>query len=87
MILEMTSKKYLSNKKNAVQTISLSPALKEWVERYVRVNRKKHPKDARFKSVSSFYAHVMEILLRTFQNGKSLDDLEKFLINETKNKK
>ena len=55
-----TSKKFLSEKKTSQQTISISPALKDWIERYVSVNRKEYPKDMRFKSISSFYNYTMD---------------------------
>ncbi len=42
-----TSKKFLSNKRTSKQTIVISPALKEWIERYVNVNRRKNPGDER----------------------------------------
>ncbi|MFX1567235.1 MAG: hypothetical protein ACFFCV_02575 [Promethearchaeota archaeon] len=73
----MTKKKYLSNKKTAQQTISISPALKEWIQRYVNVQYRENPKDERFKSISSFYNSVMENVLRTFDMGKTLDDFER----------
>ncbi len=72
----MTSMKFLSNKKSAQQTISISPALKDWVQRYVRVMRKKNPNDIRYKSFSRFYCHVMERVLRIFEKGKTLDDID-----------
>ncbi len=70
----MTHKKFLSEKKTSNQNISISPALKEWIKRYVNVKRKEHPDDERYKSVSSFYCHVMESVLEMFEKGKSLDD-------------
>jgi len=72
-----TSKKYLSNKRTAQQTISTSPAIKEWITRYVNVNHKKDPDDPRFNSISSFYNYVMENLLKLFEEGKTLDDLKR----------
>ena len=80
----MTTKKYLSNKKTAQQTISLSPALKEWIERYVKVNQRKNPDDKRFKSVSAFYNNVMEQSMECFKSGKTLDDFKRFIDEETK---
>ncbi len=56
----MTSQKYLSLKKTAIQTVSLSPALKEWLQRYVRVKHREIPEDKRFKSVSAFVAHTIK---------------------------
>jgi len=64
----MTSVKYLSQKKTAVQTISLSPALKEWLKRYVNVKHRETPEDIRFKSVSAFITHIIKTSL-TELNG------------------
>ncbi len=75
----MTQKKYLSEKKTSNQNISISPALKEWVSRYVSVKRKEHPNDERYKSISAFYCHVMENVLKMFEKGKSLDDFKDFI--------
>ncbi len=80
----MTKKKYLSNKKTAQQTISISPALKDWVKRYVNVNHRKNPNDERFKSVSTFYNHVLEEILKLFEKGKTLDDFERVEDKEIK---
>jgi len=73
----MSSKKFLSTKKTAQQTISISPALKDWIKRYVNVNKKKSPNDERFRSVSSFYNYIMDNIMRIFKKGKSLDDFER----------
>ena len=73
----MTKKKYLSNKKTAQQTISISLALKEWIKRYVNVQHREDPKDERFKSISSFYNNVMGNVLRIFEKSKTLDDFER----------
>ncbi|MBY9005365.1 MAG: hypothetical protein KGD63_01250 [Candidatus Lokiarchaeota archaeon] len=81
----MTKKKYLSEKKTSQQTISLSPALKEWIERYVRVEHEKHPEDDRYKSISAFYCVVMENVLNIFKKGKTLDDFK--IIPDSKIKK
>ncbi len=81
----MTSKKYLSEKKTAQQTISISPALKDWIERYVNVNRKNFPKDKRFKSISAFYNYVMEKSMEIFNRGKTLNDFAKFVDQQTEN--
>jgi len=80
----MPSRKYLSNKKTAQQTISISPALKEWIIRYVNVNHRDNPNDERFKSVSSFYNHVLEKILKLFEKGKTLDDFERVEDKEIK---
>ena len=73
----MTSKKYLSNKRTAQQTISTSPAIKDWVKRYVHVNHKEKPNDERYRSISNFYNYVMENMLQLFEEGKTIDDLKR----------
>jgi hypothetical protein len=79
-----TSKKFLSEKKTAQQTISISPALKDWIERYVNVTKKDFPKDKRFKSISSFYNYVMEKTMEILSYGKTLDDFQMFVDYQTK---
>ena len=81
----MTSKKYLSNKKISQQAISISPALKDWIKRYVNVMAKKNPHDERYKSISSFYCNVMEKVLTIFETKKTLDDLDKIVDREIEN--
>ena len=71
----MSSKKFLSTKKTAQQTISISPALKDWITRYVHVNYQKNQEDSRFKSVSAFICEIMEGIMVLFQNGKTINDL------------
>jgi len=80
----MTSKKYLSNKKISQQTISIAPALKDWIRRYVNVMRKKNPNDENYKSISAFYCSTMENLLRIFEKGKTLEDFERLEDKEFK---
>ncbi len=80
----MTKKKYLSNKKTAQQTISISPALKEWIKRYVNVNHRDIPNDKRFKSISTFYNYVMEDVMELFKKGKTLDDFKRVEDKEVK---
>ena len=80
----MSSKKFLSTKKTAQQTISISPALKDWITRYVHVNHRKNLDDERFKSVSAFYNYVLEKILSLFKKGKTLDDLERIEDKEIK---
>ncbi|MFX0026559.1 MAG: hypothetical protein ACFE8M_09075 [Candidatus Hermodarchaeota archaeon] len=75
----MTSKRFLSEKRTTHQSISISPALKDWIERYVSVNQQKFPEDDRFRSVSAFYNYVMEKVMNIFQKGKGLDDFERFV--------
>jgi len=73
----MTEKKYLSNKKTAQQTISISPALKEWIRRYVNVNHKKDSSDKRFKSVSSFITYILDNIMKLFKEGKTIEDFKR----------
>ena len=75
----MTSKRFLSEKRTTHQSISISPALKDWIERYVSVNQQRYPEDDRFRSVSAFYNYVMEKAMDIFQKGKGLDDFERFV--------
>ena len=78
----MPSKKFLSNKKITHQAISISPALKEWVKRYVSVMHRNFPHDERYKSISAFYCYVMENVLNIFEKGKTLDDFNKVIDTE-----
>ncbi|MFX0081300.1 MAG: hypothetical protein ACFE94_06060 [Candidatus Hodarchaeota archaeon] len=80
----MTSKKYLSSKKTSQLTISISPVLKDWVTRYVNVNRRKNPNEEIFKSVSNFYTSVMWKVLELFEKGKTLNDFERVEDKEVK---
>ncbi|MFX1417366.1 MAG: hypothetical protein ACFE9N_00450 [Promethearchaeota archaeon] len=73
----MSPKKYLSNKRTTQQTISTSPAIKEWVKRYVNVKHMKNPNDERYKSISSFYNYIIENILKLFEEGKTIDDFKR----------
>jgi hypothetical protein len=73
----MTDKKYLSNKKTAQQTISISPALKDWIKRYVNVHHRKNPKDERFKSISSFITYILDNIMKLFKEGKTIEDFKR----------
>ncbi|MFX0036933.1 MAG: hypothetical protein ACFE9I_14985, partial [Candidatus Hermodarchaeota archaeon] len=73
----MTSKKYLSNKKTAQQTISISPALKDWIKRYVNVKHNEEPNDERFKSVSSFITYILDNIMILFREGKTIEDFKR----------
>ncbi len=75
----MVSRRNLSKKKISSQNISVSPYLRDWVERYVKMEQKKNPNDKRVKSISSFYNYVMESVLKIFEKGKTLDDLGRFV--------
>ncbi|MBY8983445.1 MAG: hypothetical protein KGD65_00075 [Candidatus Lokiarchaeota archaeon] len=73
-----------SKKKTAQQTISISPGLKDRIEKYVTENQKKNPKDKRFRSVSAFYTNVLEKTMDCFDKGKTLDDFESFVDSDVK---
>ena len=72
----------IPNNKKTQQSISISPALKEWITRYINVNRRQFPDDTRFKSISAFYTYVMEKMMKCFKQGKTLDDFDRFLNQE-----
>jgi hypothetical protein len=78
----MTPERRLSKKKTTHQTISISPALKDKIEKYVIENNKKEPNDDRFKSISRFYNFVMERTMECFDKGKTLDDFEALVDSE-----
>jgi len=78
----MTPKSYKSNKKTTTQNIAISPALKDWVERYVRKMNQHHPEDDRYKSISAFYCTVMEKVLEVFEKDKNLEDFDRFIDSE-----
>ncbi len=73
----MSNRKYLSNKKTAQQTISISPALKDWIKRYVNVKNRKDPNDERFKSVSSFITYILDNIMKLFKEGKTIEDFKR----------
>lgn len=73
----MSDKKYLSHKKTAQQTISISPALKEWIKRYVNVHHRKDSNDERFKSISSFITYILDNIMILFKEGKTIEDFKR----------
>ena len=73
----MSSKKFLSNKKTAQQTISISPALKDWLKRYVSVKHRENLDDERYKSISAFYNYILENILILFKKGMTFDDFKR----------
>jgi hypothetical protein len=77
-----TTKRYMSNKKSSQQTISISPALRDWIRRYVSVMHKKNPEDKDYGSISAFYCSVMENVLKIFEKGKTLEDFERLQNSE-----
>ncbi len=78
----MSPKKYKSDKKTSTQTIAISPALKDWVERYVNKMREEHPEEENYKSVSAFYCDIIEKVLRAFETGKTLKDFDRMQDSE-----
>ncbi|MFX1390784.1 MAG: hypothetical protein ACFE9Z_12030 [Promethearchaeota archaeon] len=80
----MPNERPLSKKKVTQQTISISPALKNRIEQYVMENKQKYPNDKRFKSVSSFYNSVLEKVMESLEQSKTLDDLSALADTEIK---
>lgn len=78
----MPSQNYLSNKKNEKLSISTSPALKEWISRYANVMHQKFPDDKTFNSISSLVHNILENVMKIFENGKTLEDFERFVDSE-----
>ncbi|TFG19984.1 MAG: hypothetical protein EU533_06390 [Promethearchaeota archaeon] len=75
----MSPKKYLSEKKTSVMSITISPALKEWVTTYVKRKQRELPEDDAFKSISAFVCGTLEKTLKMFESGKTFDDFEKVM--------
>lgn len=73
----MREKRPLSDKKISRQTISISPALRDDIIRFINKKHKKSPEDSRYKSVSAFFTYIMEKTLEILKQGKTLDDLSK----------
>jgi hypothetical protein len=74
----MTPKRYLSEKKTAKQTISISPELKAGIERIRQRKQREDPGDDRYKSISSFYTSIMENMLQFLESGNEIEDLYKY---------
>ncbi len=72
----------VSNDKRTQQSISISPALKEWITRYINVNHKQFPDDTKYKTISAFYTYVMAKTMNCFKQRKTLDDFDRFLNQE-----
>jgi hypothetical protein len=81
----MTKKRFLSNKRTAQQSIAISPALKEWIERYLNVKKGEFPDDPRYKSISAFYNYVLEKTMELLEEGKTLEDFQHFTDSSIKN--
>ncbi len=81
----MINERYLSRKKTTSQNISISPHLKDLIERYIKNEREKNPNDSRFRSVSAFYRGVMKSLMALLTKGRSLDELERAVDPEVQN--
>lgn len=80
----MSSKHYLSEKKNTRMTITTSPALKDWIERYTKKEQKKNPSDERFNSLSSFCHETLENVMKIYEKGKTLDDFQRLINRDVK---
>ncbi|MHA1147984.1 MAG: hypothetical protein ACTSR8_07030 [Promethearchaeota archaeon] len=77
-------KKYLSEKKTKSQNVSMSPALKDWLNRYTNKMKSKFPDNPNYKSVSSFICSVLDKVLTIFEHGKTLDDFNRLIDSEMK---
>ncbi len=75
----MSAKRFLSEKKTTNQNISISPALKDWIERYIKRMHDQFPTDERYASVSAFYCYIMERMLKFFEKGNTLEDINKVM--------
>lgn len=71
----MTKTNFQRRKRTAKQTISISPALKDWIERLVRKKHNKSPDDERYQSISAFYNFILENALVLLKSGKTLEEL------------
>ena len=78
----MPSKNYLSDKKNVKVSFSTSDALKDWINRYLHLKQIENPEDQRYKSLSSFIHHTLDKLMKIFEEGKSLEDIDKLVDEE-----
>ncbi len=67
-----------------MQTISTSPALKEWLKRYIRINKKKNPEAERYKSISALYRYIIENAIKILETGKTLDEFKDYVDKEFK---
>ncbi len=81
----MPPEKKLSTKKISQQTISITPELRERLEKFILENQEKSPNDKRFKSISSYYNFILEKTMDCFEKGKNLDDFELFVDGEIRN--
>jgi hypothetical protein len=74
----------MSEKKNTRITITTSPALKDWIERYIRKQLKIHPQDDRYRSLSSFCHETLEEVMKIYEKGKNLDDFQRLINRDVK---
>ena len=80
----MSSKQYLSEKKITRMTITTSPALKDWIERYIKKELKNNPTDERLKSLSSFCHETLLNVMKIYEKGKNLDDFQRLINKDVK---
>ncbi len=79
----MTPVNYLSTKKTSNLNISISPALKDWIQRFFNKKNDEFPNNENYKSLSAFICNIMENVLKIFEKGKTLDDFKKVMDEET----
>lgn len=80
----MTPKRYLSTKKTEKQTISISPELKNEIEKLCRERAKNEPENPSYRSISSFYTSIMEDILNFLEGGNEIKELYKYPDNNVK---
>ena len=80
----MSSKHFLSEKKNTRMTITTSPALKDWIERHIKKELKKNPSDQRYGSLSSFCHETLKNVMKIYEKGKTLDDFQRLINQDVK---
>jgi len=67
----------LERKRTEKQTISISPALKDWIERFVQKKHNENPDSEKYRSISAFYNYILECALKFLKSGKNFGDLNK----------
>jgi len=80
----MSHKQFLSEKKTTRMTITTSPALKDWIKRYVKSKQKEFPSDIRYQSISSFCHETLEGVMNIYEKGKTLDDFQRLTNQDVK---
>jgi len=67
----------LESKRTEKQTVSISPALKDWIERFVQKKHNENPDNEKYRSISAFYNYILQCALNFLKSSKNLEDLNK----------